>query len=287
MAKTITIKLTKASSGIEAFKLSDQLGNIIADNVSKHTLINGISYKVGYEVTMVTLESLGTCKLTKTFPIGRLMPSQISSVKFIELKQACLWRHLTDGNIYNNFYGNIEPYILEYPFSYQYQDQILQNVKDYTKSYLYSLDDTGVFDYNNKVEVDAFFNKAVVYNGQQSSGVLELITKPKNDMHSYMKYPILGTESKQILVTKSDNFYQYNTFWSIVKDKTKPLFLTSCTSLTGAKLVNQDNMDYGLRSFKKEPLKAKELKIRHTLDNRDDIHLVSQFIIAPSQISYK
>jgi hypothetical protein len=53
------------------------------------------------------------------------------------------------------------------------------------------------------------------------------------------------------------------------------------------KIVNQSNMDYGKRSFKKEPLRAKELKVRHILDNRSDAHLVSQFIIAAAQISYK
>jgi hypothetical protein len=45
-------------------------------------------------------------------------------------------------------------------------------------------------------------------------------------------------------------------------------------------------MDYGKRSFKKDTLRAKDLKIRHILDNRSDAHLVSQFITAPSQISY-
>jgi hypothetical protein len=53
------------------------------------------------------------------------------------------------------------------------------------------------------------------------------------------------------------------------------------------KIVNQANMDYSKRSFKKEPLMAKELKIRHTLDSRSDIHLISQFIVAPAMISYK
>jgi hypothetical protein len=51
--------------------------------------------------------------------------------------------------------------------------------------------------------------------------------------------------------------------------------------------VNQDNMDYSSRSFKKAPLRAKELKIRHILDNSSTTHLVSQFIITPAQISYK
>jgi hypothetical protein len=36
---------------------------------------------------------------------------------------------LTTVEQYNNYYGTIEPYIIEYPFSYKFQDEILQNVK--------------------------------------------------------------------------------------------------------------------------------------------------------------
>jgi hypothetical protein len=145
-----------------------------------------------------------------------------------------------------------------------------------------------VFNDNSKIETNTvYFNKAILYNGQQSSGVLELVPKPINNLKEYMKYPIYNVESKTITFTKSDNFYQYNTFWSLVKDKSVPLFLTGCDSLSIDKIVNQPNMDYGKRSFKKEPLRAKDLKVRHVLDNRSDAHLISQFIITPSQISYK
>ena len=102
-----------------------------------------------------------------------------------------------------------------------------------------------------------------------------------------MKYPMYNADSKTITYTKSDNFYQYNTFWSLVKNKQNPLFTRTCFSLSLDKVVNQDNMDYGKRSFKKEPLRAKDLRVRHILDDKSDIQLVSQFIITPSQISYK
>jgi len=46
-------------------------------------------------------------------------------------------------------------------------------------------------------------------------------------------------------------------------------------------------MDYGKRSFKKEPLRSKDLKVRHILDNSSIAHIVSQFIVTPAQISYK
>jgi hypothetical protein len=53
------------------------------------------------------------------------------------------------------------------------------------------------------------------------------------------------------------------------------------------KVLNQTNMDYSKRSFKKEPLRAKWLKVRHILDDRDDLHLVSTFITSPTMISFK
>jgi len=63
--------------------------------------------------------------------------------------------------------------------------------------------------------------------------------------------------------------------------------MTSCESLSVDKIVNQANMDYGKRSFKKEPLRAKDLRVRHILDNSSTAHIVSQFIVTPAQISYK
>lgn len=288
MAKTIIIKLTSSGPSAGPFKLTDEFGNVIATDVSKPDLISGVSYSVGDDVTMVTLESTGKCNKKKTFPITTVTPNQLASGEYTQTKTACLWRHLKNPVIYNYFYGNIEPYIIEHPFAYQYQDEILQSVQDYTKVYKYFPDPDGISDDNRKIETDnVWFNKAVVYNGQQSSGILNLVPKPINNLKEYMKYPLYNVDSKTITFTKSDNFYQYNTFWSLVKDKQKPLFLRTCESLSLDKVVNQENMDYSSRSFKKEPLRAKELKVRHILDDRYDAHLVSQFIITPAQISYK
>lgn len=288
MSKTILIKLTKASNKTGPFTIKDQFGHIIKTDVSKESLISGVAYSVDDDVVSVTLESTGDCKSSKTQRIGETYPTQWGAVKFSQTHTACMWRHLTNVELCNSFYGKTEPYIIEYPFAAQVQDEILQNVIDYSKVYKYLSDHTGVFDDSNKVELDdVWFNKAVVYNGQQSSGVLELVPKPKNNLKEYMKYPILKTDSKVITYTKSDNLYQYNTFWSIVKNKNIPLFLTTCEALSIDKIVNQSNMDYSARSFTKDTIRAKELKIRHILDNRSDVHVVSQFIIAPSQISYK
>jgi len=287
MSKTITIKLIKTGPKSGPFTLKDVWGNVIASGVTVEQVSSGISYVVDDNVNLITISSEGNCAYQKTFPVTTITESEYQNTTVNTVYTGCVWRHIFDHDIYNNFYGNIEPYIIEYPFAYQYQDEILQFVKDYSKVYKYTVDPYGISNDVSKVELDnAWFNKAVLYNGQQSSGVLVLVPKPINNLKSYLQYPIFNIDSKTITYTKADNFYNYNTFWSIVKDKSQPLFIRTCQSLSLDKEVNQINMDYGTRSFNKSPLRAKELRIRHTLDNRSDIHIVSQFIITPSQISY-
>ena len=288
MSKTVIIKLTGAGNRTGPFNVYDTLGVTLGTNVSKENLIDGYTVTVADNITAVVIESVGRCHTTIEVDITTMTIEQIAAVTYTPVNTASLWRHLTNTMIYNKYYDNVEPYIIEYPFSYQSHDQILQNIKDYTKAYKYLPIPDGVFNDNAQVETDDhWFNKAVLYNGQQSTGVLELVPKPINNLKAYMQYPIYNAESKTITYTKSDNFYQYNTFWSLVKNKAVPLFEVSCESLSIDKVVNQANMDYGKRSYKKEPLRAKELKVRHILDNTAEAHLVSQFIIAPSQISYK
>lgn len=290
MSKTIIVRLKKAGNRTSTFSISDGIGNILVSEVTKPQLIQGISLTIEDNVKAIVLTSTGIncCATSITLRITEITNQELVNFTFDNVNTSSLWRHLTNPILYNDFYGCVAPYVIEYPFAYEFQDEILQNVKDYTKTYTYLPSVNGVFDDNRRIETnDLYFNKAVVYNGQQSSGVLELENKPINNLKLYLTYPKFNSGSKTITFTKSDNFYQYNTFWDIVKDKSVPLFLTSCESMSIDKEVNQDNMNYSTRSFTKAPLRAKESKIRHILDNRNDVHLVSQFIIAPAQISYK
>ena len=288
MAKTVIIRLTCSGNRTGPFDITDNLGTVLGTDITKQNLIDGYTVSVADAVTQIVITSAGKCTNAITVNIGTATIEQLAALPYVECNTASLWRHLTDVVNYNKYYGNVEPYIIEYPFAYQSYDEILQNIKDYSKvfNYLPILD--GVFNDNAQIAVDnQWFNKAVLYNSQQSTGILELVPKPMHNLKQYLAYPIYNTESKTITYTKSDNFYQYNTFWGLVKNKALPLFTTSCESLSIDKVVNQVNMDYGKRSFKKEPLRAKDLKVRHILDNSSIAHIVSQFIVAPSQISYK
>jgi len=286
--ETIAIRLTFSSPNAGPFDILTTSKKVLREGVSMQQLINGITTNVDESETSIVIKSTGNCVLEKTVQLADITIDEYQNLSYSQDTTGCLWTHLRNTQIYNYFYGNIEPYIIEYPFSYKYQDEILQNVKDYSKVYKYLPEVTGSFDSNRKIQVDdRWFNKAVLYNGQQSTGVLELVAKPQNNMAAYMQYPILNTDSKTITFTKSDNFYQYNTFWALQIDDEQPLFNSSCKSLSIDKEVNQTNMNYGNIAFKKSPLRAKNLKVRHILDNSSTTHIVSQFIVTPAQISYK
>lgn len=287
MSKHIIIKLTKSGSKIGPFSVIDDLGNLLGENYTKEQMIDGVGFIVQDSVQVVTLSSTGENKISKNIPVTKISSLDLIN-SYTEISTGQIWKHLLNTTKYNNYYGKIYPYIIEYPFTYQYQDEILQNVQDYSRVYKHIKDPFNSFTDFEKVEVNnEWFNKAVLYNGQQSSGILNLVPKPINNLKEYVGYPKFNLDSKSILYTKSDNLYQYNTFWSVVKNTSEPLFIKSCENLSIDKEVNQNNMDYSSRSFKKEPLRAKYLKIRHIKDDSDDTHIVSQFIIGTTQKSYK
>ena len=286
--KTVSIKLKSSGSNQGPFDILDLLDNLLLSNVTRQQLIQGISFEIDNDQTVIKIKSKGNCSFETTFELKNISNEEWINTSFVEDGTGCLWSHLTNQSIYNYFYGIIEPYIIEYPFSYSFQDEILQNIKDYTNAYKYFPSETEQFDNNRRIQVNGeWFNKAILYNGQQSTGILELVPKPENNLSSYGNYPIFNDDSKTILYTKSDNFYQYNTFWALQIDSKIPLFNTPCTSKSLDKVVNQSNMNYGPSTYRKSPLRAKDLKVRHILDNRSTVHLVSQFITTPAQISYK
>lgn len=191
------------------------------------------------------------------------------------------WEHNTTYNVFNSYFGKIEPYVIEYPYSFALNDEILQNIKDYSKVLQYS-------DFVTYIETDDyFFNKAILWNNQQSSGVLELVKKPKNNLYLQGQYPQYGLDSKTILFTKSDSYYQFNTFWALNKTAGAPMWIKSCESVSVYKDINQDNMSYGKRSYNKAPIRGRDLKVRLILDNRSDLKMISEFILSPTEKSYK
>lgn len=198
--------------------------------------------------------------------------------------KSSVWIHNLIHTSYQSFYGKLEPYVLEYPFAFKAQDEVLQNVKDHTTILEY-YNASDFYEINDNI----YFNKAILYNNQQCSGVLNLYPKPKGQLNLYLKYPIIKADSKDIIFTKSDNYFNYNTFWDVVKNPNNhyPIWIESCINKSVDKELNADKFDYSNRSHQKTKLRAKDLKIRHIQDRLDRYKFISKFVLAATQASYK
>lgn len=191
-----------------------------------------------------------------------------------------IWKH-NELITFGTFYNVLEDYILEYPILNVPNEAIIASISD----------DTTVLHYTEpevffELEDGVYFNQAIIYNRMQCTGILNLLTKPKNNLSVYMTYPRFNSTSKDILVTKSDNLFSFNTFWNVVKDPTKPFFTKACNTASLDKNFNT-NLDYSIRSHSKGRMRGTENKLRLIYNISDQYKLISKFIITETQNSYK
>lgn len=233
------------------------------------------SWTISYSFKTNTWVSLHSFRPNYYIPYENYFQSGINT-------EGSLWDHNVDFDNFNAYYGVTYPYILEYPFNYKILDEILQNVKDYTTVLKYQGQNTWT-----EPKEQIFFNKSIIYNGQQCSGVRNLFAKSNTSLKDYGTYPKYNTDSIDILYTKADNFYNYNQFWDVVIDPSINIWNDVCEYNLTNKELNTSNLDYGLRSFRKNQIRGKNTLIRHILDDRNDVKLLSRFILAPSVNSYR
>lgn len=193
-----------------------------------------------------------------------------------------IWNHNTTFDLFNNYFGVSCPYILEYPFSYKLLNEKLQSITDYCTV----LKPIGFQEYT-ELDDNSYFDSVICYNNQQNSGLRVFVPKDNTNLFQNRKYPIYNTNSISILVEKTNNLFHYNMLWDITNDSTKTTWLANCQTSIGDKQLDNSNLIYINRSFKKYLLQAKECKIRLNLSSRNDIKIISRFILIETQNDYK
>ena len=115
MSKIVTIKLTKTGPSAGPFRITDILDNVIVESVSKKNLIQGVNYEIADTVTSIYIESLGECKIKKLFNLESFNIVEFMDSTYKESRTGCIWRHLTNVEIYNYYYVQI-PLIAPFDF---------------------------------------------------------------------------------------------------------------------------------------------------------------------------
>jgi hypothetical protein len=92
------------------------------------------------------------------------------------------------------------------------------------------------------------FDSAIVYNNDQTSGLLILNQQPVNDPWGNLTYPIIGPNNINILASKVEHKFRFNQFWDITNDRgeftnaEQATFVTSCNGYV--RPLNSVNLNY-------------------------------------------
>lgn len=163
---------------------------------------------------------------------------------YMTTKDNGIWEHADTCQSFCNFYGIDYPFELEYTVNTKFSVNTTRNIMYFMEAYIYNDNCTDRFH-----DLDFNFDEAVVYNTEQCSGLLRLNLTPKNDTRARLAYPIINTDSIDILYSKEEQKYRFNQFYDITADRgefnpiaQRTIFNTEANGYI--KNLNPYNLDY-------------------------------------------
>jgi hypothetical protein len=133
---------------------------------------------------------------------------------FMTIDSKAIWKHNIRCDSYCNFYGVDYPFEIETVINLGQEVSTLRSVEYQMEAYQYKdncHDKIHLLDFN--------FDRAVIYNSEQVSGMLNLVVSPKNDPYAVVSYPQVTPTAINILYSKEENKYRFNEFWDITTDR--------------------------------------------------------------------
>ena len=165
-----------------------------------------------------------------------------------------VWSHLPFTSTYQVFYGVLYPFIVEYPV-------VSQLVTSQLASINYWLDVRKYYDRHNFTDIFGVgFNKAVVYNNFQNSGLLELVPQQTNNIRQNLLYPKHKTNSIEILQTEINGRWSFNYLYNTIKTERAglPIWLEDCAQIE--KVLDDRLLNY--KSMRKDYLRGDYFLVR-------------------------
>lgn len=137
-----------------------------------------------------------------------------SSNHILTIKDNAIWKHNDRCDLFCNFYGVDYPFEIEIPTSTSQEVTTVRSYEYLLEAYKYMNDCRDQFHI-----LDENFDRVVVHNSEQCSGLLKLNVKPKNDPWALNRFPSVGLNGVDVLFSKEENKYRFNAFFDLVKDR--------------------------------------------------------------------
>lgn len=165
--------------------------------------------------------------------------------------QGGIWLHNSRFDLYCNYYGQDAPFEVEFRMTTGQQVNTIRSVELQMENYMYAPNG-----HDRYLMLEYFFDKAVVHNPEQCSGLLRLNQTPTNDPWGALAYPIINPSSIDILYSKVENKYRFNQFFDVTDDRgefTNARRMIWNTEANGyVRSLNVPNLNYGKDSFQRK-----------------------------------
>lgn len=180
---------------------------------------------------------------------------------------ATTWNHNLSIFTYQTYYGTLYPYILEYNTNLFPQVStvnsitLMQDIQEYYSDYEYYSLSTA-----NKNNL-ANFTKAIIYNKEQSSGIIKLIPEEFGNTRQKITYPRMTTTGIEALISRREQLYTFNGFWNVAaQGNGQPLWSTQWGDLVTQypidKVPNTKSVRPVAVSYQKNKIKSDFAKVR-------------------------
>ena len=178
-----------------------------------------------------------------------------------------IWNHNLSVYTYQTYYGILYPYILEYNVNSFPQVStvnsvtLMQDIQEYYSDYEYYSLSTA-----NKKNL-ANFTKAIIYNKEQSSGIIKLIPEEFGNTRQKITYPRMTATGIEALISRREQLYTFNGFWNVAaQGNGQPLWSTQWGDLVTQypidKVPNTKSVRPVSVSYQKNKIKSDFAKIR-------------------------
>ena len=180
---------------------------------------------------------------------------------------ASIWSHNLSIFTYQTYYGTLYPYILEYNVNSFPQIStinsvtLMQDIQEYYSDYEYYSLSTA-----NKKNL-ANFTKAIIYNKEQSSGIIKLIPEEFGNTRQKITYPRMTATGIEALISRREQLYTFNGFWNVAaQGNGQPLWSTQWSDLSSQYPIDKVPNTKSVRpisvSYQKAKIKSDFAKVR-------------------------
>jgi hypothetical protein len=165
-----------------------------------------------------------------------------------------VYTHLQTNKAFQIVYGKVVEFMLELPHYYKGVTAMLGTVQ----LNMEALEYYGWQEYRQRLT--KFFNKAIIYNKHQTTGLLNLIWKDPNNDDLAIDYPYYRTNSVDILYSSKDTYYTFNHIWNIL-DTDTPVWRENVLSPV-IKTLNVAKSNYDKNTDEFDRMRGPEVFVR-------------------------